>query len=227
MFCIYGKNVYRTVVPAIPGLRGFEENHWTPVANLPEEVADVDGYQSLDDDKVLRTGVLARNGRRYIYDPDSNNWTVFMPYSVGYGRKDEAERRAIERAEDWRAIWHELEFSVPALRFKPHWDVVVVPPRGGAVGRFLVRTERARVSVYLDWYGRLGCEQRPYWEAYSGDDENGPVRFALQDTSELMAWVAQEVDLPGYTMNRSTLVSSTTEPNGFSFVINVPAGGAQ
>lgn len=139
-------------------------------------------------------------------------------------------RREIERDESWDLIWQRLH-QIPALNFKPEWRVRVVPPYMGAVARFIVETDYGSVSVYLDWHGHLcgwGSDQppAPYWEAYK-DEEASNVRFELDDTEGLLAFIANQVEPDYRPATTSTVTSSTTTKNGFRFVINIPAGGAQ
>lgn len=54
--------------------------------------------------------------------------------------------------------------EIPYLKFKPDWEVKVIPPDGGAVIRFLVKFKGKSISVYLDCYNHLGLEDKPYWE---------------------------------------------------------------
>ncbi|MFG7161963.1 hypothetical protein ACGYU5_15305 [Burkholderia pseudomallei] len=164
-----------------------------------------------------------------------NYW---MTFAEKYAAEDELSkrdamlkrRRELERDEGWDSICQRL-WQIPALNFKPGWRVRVLPPFMGAVARFIVETDHGSVSVYLDFHGNLcgwggrNSTPEPYWEAYK-DEEASNVRFKLEDTAGLIAFIASQVE-PDYRPATSTVVSSTTGPNGFSFVINVPAGGAQ
>jgi hypothetical protein len=102
--------------------------------------------------------------------------------------KDEIEsddywlaRPQLERRENWRTIAGEM----PYLRFPRDWEVAVVPPFGGAVARFWVRKGAAQVSVYADYYERLGCWSEPHWEIYpSAEDDN--ERFSIATESDEM-----------------------------------------
>lgn len=89
-------------------------------------------------------------------------------------------RLAIEQKENWREICK----SVPTLHFKPEWEVKIIPPFSGAMARFTVDYNGKRVSVYLDWYSRLGYVNVPYYELYPF---NGDIkRYYLNETEELM-----------------------------------------
>ena len=94
----------------------------------------------------------------------------------------EMMRYAIEGKEKWR----EIIKDIPPLHFKPEWKVFVIPPLAGAVARFCVENEAGkRVSVYLDWYAKLGFMDKPYYELYPFEDD--VKRYYLDETDELMA----------------------------------------
>lgn len=101
--------------------------------------------------------------------------------------------------------------EIPALHFKPEWDVKITPPFGGAMMRFVVIHNGRYVSVYCDYYSNLGiyrgaeewfqdkhCE--PYWEmyprTYKRDDgeETDTMRFDLSDTEGLIKNIEQELN---------------------------------
>lgn len=92
----------------------------------------------------------------------------------------EMQRYAIESKEKWR----EIIKQIPTLNFKKEWNVKIIPPFGGALVRFTVYYNGNHVSVYLDWYSRLGCVDEPYWELYPREDD--VRRYRLNDTKELM-----------------------------------------
>lgn len=92
----------------------------------------------------------------------------------------ELARYKVEGAEAWKKICK----AIPPLHFKPEWEVKIIPPFGGAVARFTVDYNKKHVSVYLDWYGRLGCMDEPYYELYPFD--GGTKRYYLNETEELM-----------------------------------------
>lgn len=94
-------------------------------------------------------------------------------------------RGKIEHAEDWDGC----RVQMPFLRFPESWEVAVIPPFAGAMARFLVRRREANVSVYADFYNRLGYMGAPYWEAYPGADLEGVDRFMLNETDELLAGI--------------------------------------
>jgi hypothetical protein len=96
-------------------------------------------------------------------------------------------RWQVDSLENWRAIIKQM----PAIEFPRGWKVKVIPPFAGAVARFLVCKGDREISVYLDWFSRLGCCTAPYWEAYPiGDDTE---RFDLQDTAGLVAAIRKEL----------------------------------
>lgn len=92
----------------------------------------------------------------------------------------ELARYKVERVE----VWKEICKVVPPLHFKPEWEVKIIPPFGGAVARFTVGYNKKHVSVYLDWHGRLGCVDEPYYELYPFDGDT--KRHYLYETEELM-----------------------------------------
>lgn len=72
---------------------------------------------------------------------------------------------------------------IPSLRFKSEWDVRVLPNFMGSFSRFFINGE---VSVYLDFYNRLGYYGAPYWEVYDGSTT---TRFAFNDTVSMMDFI--------------------------------------
>lgn len=91
-------------------------------------------------------------------------------------------RADLERKEDWR----ELIEKIPSVRFRPSWQVVVIPPFAGAVARFRASKNGASVSVYLDWYDRLGSVGQPYWEIYPAADGD-TARFLVGEEGEMVS----------------------------------------
>ena len=86
--------------------------------------------------------------------------------------------------------WREWIKEIPPLHFKPEWDVIIIPPYGGAIARLLVRYHNKKVSCYLDCYDELGYFGAPYWEIYPYEDDI--YRIRMNDTKELMEKI-QEV----------------------------------
>lgn len=99
------------------------------------------------------------------------------------------ERYDIESREDWR----EWVKKIPALKFDADWEVKIIPPFGGAMGRFLVSKNGGHsVSVYLDCHDALGYMEQPYWEAYPiGEDT---ARFLLDDTEGLINAIRTQLE---------------------------------
>ena len=100
-------------------------------------------------------------------------------------------RLEIEREEDWQKISSEI----PYLSFPSHWKVKIIPPSGGALARFLILKDNTKpngesLSVYLDWFSRLGCMKNPYWELYP-DSDGDCSRFALEETEALIAAIKE------------------------------------
>lgn len=92
----------------------------------------------------------------------------------------EMQRYMIESEEKWRQICEQI----PPLNFKKEWNVKIIPPFCGAMARFTIDYKNNHVSVYLDWYDRLGYVGQPYWELYPFD--NDTKRYLLNETEELM-----------------------------------------
>ena len=93
------------------------------------------------------------------------------------------DRYRLEEEEKWR----EIIKQIPYLPFKSEWEVAPIPPFSGAVARFLVRHKEYKetnVSVYLDWYEKLGFMEGPYWEVYPCDDDCN--RHTVDDVKGLM-----------------------------------------
>jgi hypothetical protein len=90
-------------------------------------------------------------------------------------------RYDVERLENWRGVIDEMPF----LTFPKGWEIQVIPPFAGAVARFVVRKGEARVSVYADFYERLGCWAEPHWEIYPDADDNN-ARFSIATETERM-----------------------------------------
>ena len=82
--------------------------------------------------------------------------------------------------------WDKWMREIPAINFPQQYAVRVIPPFGGAIIRFCVKSGNGSISVYLDAYDQLGCmNNKPYWEIYpaaSGD----PERFDMDDTAGLL-----------------------------------------
>lgn len=121
-----------------------------------------------------------------IYYEQSSNF-----YSDGTLHEDVIKRYEIERKENWEKI----QYKIPYLKFKEEYNVRIIPPFGQAIVRFLVTLNENSVSVYLDFYGKLGYMHEPYWEIYhvtgNKSEDNAPSRFLLNDTESMMS----EIDM--------------------------------
>lgn len=93
--------------------------------------------------------------------------------------------------DEYARNWRQRSGDVPFLKFPPSWEVAIVPPFCGADARFFVRKGKAKVSVYLDFDGRLGCMDTPYWEIYPIN--GGLARYLLHETAELLAGIARSI----------------------------------
>lgn len=88
----------------------------------------------------------------------------------------------------YHAYWDKL----PELQFDAGWRVVMRPPIGGAIVRFLVRSGNRKVSVYFDADGNIGASVN-YWEIYPA--ENGDVeRFAMLDADGLLDGIRRSLE---------------------------------
>lgn len=105
----------------------------------------------------------------------------------------ELDRYKVESKEGWRS----LHQGIPYLQFPADWKVKIIPPFGGATARFLIRTDKMQegkvISVYLDHFARLGCEDYPYWECYPNASTDDISRFRMEDTEGLLAELAGTV----------------------------------
>lgn len=74
------------------------------------------------------------------------------------------------------------------IEFPEGWKIKIIPPFGGAMGRFRVynKDESESVSVYMDCYDCLGCMgMRPYWEMYPTIDDDC-ARFLMGEEAMLI-----------------------------------------
>lgn len=93
--------------------------------------------------------------------------------------------------------WDKWRVEIPYIKFPAHWHVKIIPPKNGAVIRFLVTTPEHvkklgtdyEISVYLDCYCALGIygsykNPLPYWEIYPiGNDT---YRCEMNDIDNLL-----------------------------------------
>jgi hypothetical protein len=100
---------------------------------------------------------------------------------------DYISRAKVEQEEEWRE-WID---KIPPLKFKRNWTVRVIPPFAGAIARFIVETEKGRVSVYLDCYEKLGYFGEPYWEIYPYNGDVYRVKMASAD--ELISAISKSL----------------------------------
>lgn len=105
--------------------------------------------------------------------------------SPEYQKKFELEMRRskLEADEGWRNKVKEIPF----LQFPPNCEVQIIPPFGGALARFIIRKQGSdkSISVYFDYFSRLGCMDRPYWELYPNVNDD-TSRYYLGEEAELM-----------------------------------------
>lgn len=91
----------------------------------------------------------------------------------------EMKRYQIESEEEWRKTIKEI----PTLNFKKEWNIRIIPPFGGAMARFVIEYNNKSISVYLDFYDRLGIVGQPYYEMYDGTNT---IRYYLNESDEMM-----------------------------------------
>lgn len=70
-------------------------------------------------------------------------------------------RREIELEEGWDNF-----YSLPSFKLPPGVEIQMVPPKGGAFARIILRKEHLRLSIYFDALDRLGSVGAPYYELY-------------------------------------------------------------
>ncbi len=88
-----------------------------------------------------------------------------------------------------RERWQEIVEKMPYFELREGWQIAVIPPTVGAVARFRIKQDKGHVSIYADWYEKLGYFGQPHWEIYpnkEGDNE----RFAINDTVDMIEAVA-------------------------------------
>lgn len=91
------------------------------------------------------------------------------------------KRFEIEKEENWR----EITKDIPTLHFDKEWEVKIIPPFSGAIARFIIMKDDKQIcSIYLDWYGKLGAMDEPYYELYPF--ENDVRRYLLNETEDMM-----------------------------------------
>ena len=82
--------------------------------------------------------------------------------------------------------------KIPRVVFDPMWDVRAIPPFGGALIRYHIRHNGAKVSIYLDGDNSLGYGPEPaYWEVYPFEDD--VWRCAIDETSDLVAAIQESI----------------------------------
>ena len=99
-------------------------------------------------------------------------------------------------------VENEYEFrkwmqKIPALHFKPEWNVKIIPPFGGAIARFTIDYNNRHISCYLDCYDELGYYGKPYWEIYPYTYEDGEIdvfRCDMEDTYTLITKIEKELN---------------------------------
>lgn len=100
-----------------------------------------------------------------------------------------SNRIQVETEEEWNK-WSD---EIPSINFPSEFSVQIIPPSTGAIVRFVVTCDTARVSVYLDCYDNLATFGEPYWEMYPYMDGD-VARFRMADVDELMVNVKESVN---------------------------------
>ena len=100
------------------------------------------------------------------------------------------KRYEIEAEEKWDTI----RTLIPFIPFPNGWQIKMLPPFGGAVARFAVTVEgiNGAVSIYLDWYDRLGYYGSPYWEVWPVDGDVG--RCGINEIDELLTLIKTSLE---------------------------------
>lgn len=100
--------------------------------------------------------------------------------------EDRNRRHSVERFEKWMQWIH----KIPFLKFPCNYEIKIIPPFGGAIIRFWIRSPKMaqseNVSVYLDGHDVLGCVGEPYWEIYPYSKDDPTARYLLNETDQLM-----------------------------------------
>lgn len=107
---------------------------------------------------------------------------------MNHKRIDFVSRCILEGNEKWR----EWVKEIPYIRFPSEWDVKIIPPFGGAMARFLIKTGTKEISVYLDCHGSLGAFETPYWEVYPYNDDT--YRCHMNETDELIKAIGEALE---------------------------------
>ena len=102
------------------------------------------------------------------------------------------------RAEtELKETWLKWASMIPYLTFPPHWQIKIIPPFGGAIVRFGVKTDEMRdgdsISIYLDCLDKLGYMGQPYWEVYPIND-GYTYRCTIKETKGLIEAIQKCID---------------------------------
>jgi len=81
--------------------------------------------------------------------------------------------------------------QIPYISFPAEWKVKIIPPFGGAVIRFYVMQETAKVSAYLDCYDNIGYCGEPYWEIYPYKSD--VFRCGMYETDKLLEAIKNSI----------------------------------
>lgn len=78
------------------------------------------------------------------------------------------------------------------FRFKKSWKVHLYPPYGGALIRFTILKDKAKIDVFLDCYGNLGLSKEPYWEIFP-NSQGEAQRFPMNERIQLMIAIVRSI----------------------------------
>ncbi len=96
--------------------------------------------------------------------------------------------------------WREWIPKIPYLKFPSNWGIQIIPPFGGAMARFCVKTGNdphvRNVSVYLDCHEELGCCDEPYWEVYPYNGDT--YRCGINETKKLIRAIEHSLKQIGH-----------------------------
>lgn len=102
----------------------------------------------------------------------------------------EAERY-LQETDEW-GKWHK---EIPFIELPAGFQYKPIPNSVGSIVRFLAKKtgNDKTVSIYLDCYGRLGCEDKPYWEIYP-DKHGDNFRCGINDVEMLSKAIVESLE---------------------------------
>lgn len=104
------------------------------------------------------------------------------------------QRRIVSQQVDHLMEYQKWREEIPFISFPSDWEVRIIPPIGGAIVRFKVRKGEVLLSVYLDCYDLLGCEDEPYWEVWPV--QGWERRVSMNDVDRLLEVISLGLEDP-------------------------------